>query len=294
MKGEKLKYMDVNQNKDFKKKSESKKEKALDTIWNFKAGLLKYGKAIGEENPDNLSTNELVALSIKILKEVENIDRKLGYPPHQIDTPAIAKTVSNSRLEELYVDFLDWYNIIPGPGKSVYDHVLKKYPKEKYNRILCVGDGIKSHLGRKLAMKGYNVVSVDPEADTTLPLDEETLKSGGMFTAAKDYFSHNSHKAIEWADLIVGSKIPTVAEEILKVESKPAVFTISKNPEMYHMTFNGIPIKSAKQLTNLIIQSKGVTTEEYIYDDIEHSVLVFEKGTFEKVRTQTDNEHDSR
>ena len=135
-----------------------------------------------------MSTNELVALSIKILKEVENIDRKLGYPPHQIDTPAIAKTVSNSRLEELYVDFLDWYNIIPGPGKSVYDHVLKKYPKEKYNRILCVGDGIKSHLGRKLAMKGYNVVSVDPEADTTLPLDEETLKSGGMFIASKDFF----------------------------------------------------------------------------------------------------------
>ena len=281
--------------RNLEKRIEERNKNAREMLWKIREGLLQYGKIVGFENPDNLPLNELTALSIKILKEVEKIDRKFGYPPHHIDTPDIAKTVSSSRLEELYVDFLDWYDIVPGLGKAVYYHVLENYPKDKYKNILCVGDGVKSHLGRKLAMEGYNVISVDPEADTTLPLDEETLKSGGMFIAAKDYFSHNSHKAIEWADLIVGSKIPTVAEEILKVESKPAVFTISKNPEMYHMTFNGIPIKSAKQLTNLIIQSKGVTTEEYRYDDApDHSILVFEKGTFEKVRTQTDNEHDSR
>ena len=275
--------------------NEARNENAREMLWKIRNGILKYGKTVGFENPDNLPLNELVALSIKILKEVEKIDRKFGYPPHSIDTPSIAKTVSSSRLEELYVDFLDWYDIVPGLGKSVYDHVLENYPKEKCANILCVGDGIKSHLGRKLAMKGYNVISVDPEADTHLPSDEETLKSGGMFIASKDFFTHNSRQAIDWADLIVGSKIPTIVEEILQVDSKPAVFTISKNPEMYHMTFKGIPIKSADQFKNLIKKSKGIQSKEYIYDeDYEHSITVFEKSTFEKAKTQPVNEHDSR
>lgn len=191
------------------------------------------------------------------------------------------------------MDFLDWYDIVPGLGKAVYDHVLENYPKDKYKNILCVGDGVKSHLGRKLAMEGYNVISVDPEADTALPPDEETLKSGGMFIASKDFFTHNSHQAIDWANLIVGSKIPTIVEEIIQVYSKPAVFTISGNPEMYHMTFKGIPIKSANQFKNLIKKSKGIQSKEYIYDDdYEHTVTVFEKSTFEKTLPQNDKLHD--
>ena len=283
--------------RNLEKRNEARNENAREMLWKIREGLLKYGKIVGFENPDNLPLNELTALSIKILKEVENIDRKFGYPPHHIDTPPIARTVGSSRLEELYVDFLDWYDIVPSLGKSVYDHVLENYPKEKYNNILCVGDGIKSHLGRKLAMRGYSVISVDPEADTSLPPDEEILKSGGMFLVSKDFFTHNSHQAIDWADLIVGSKIPTIVEEILQVDSKPAVFTISGNPQMYHMTFKGIPIKSANQFKKLIKQSKGVNDKEYVYDeDYEHSVTVFDKGTFEKTRPQenTLHEHDER
>ena len=279
--------------RNLEKRIEERNKNAREMLWKIREGLLQYGKIVGFENPDNLPLNELTALSIKILKEVEKIDRKFGYPPHHIDTPDIAKTVSSSRLEELYVDFLDWYDIVPGLGKAVYDHVLENYPKDKYKNILCVGDGMKSHLGRKLAMNGYNVISVDPEADTALPPDEETLKSGGMFIASKDFFTHNSHQAIDWANLIVGSKIPTIVEEIIQVYSKPAVFTISGNPEMYHMTFKGIPIKSANQFKNLIKKSKGIQSKEYIYDDdYEHTVTVFEKSTFEKTLPQNDKLHD--
>ena len=287
----------TNQGQKSKRQSEGNIEKYIEITWKIRDGLFKYGKIIADENPDNLPLNELVALTIKILKEIDNIDVVFGYPPHPIDTPDIAKTVDDSRLEELYADFLDWYEIMPSLSTAIIDHVLENYPREKYNNILCVGDGIKSHLGRKLAMKGYSVISIDPEADTTLPPDEETLKAGGRFIASKDFFTHNSHQAINWANLIVGCKVPTIAEEILKVGSIPAVFTISGNPEMYHMTFKGIPIKSEKQFAKLISQSKGVKVKEYVYDaDTEYSITVFEKGTFERAKPQGDtfDDHDSR
>ena len=44
------------------------------------------------------------------------------------------------------------------------NYIQENYPVEEYRQILCVGDGQCSHLGRKLADKGYNVVSVDPLA----------------------------------------------------------------------------------------------------------------------------------
>ena len=287
--------MNVNKNKNFKKRLEETESRSRQMVLDLRNKLVKYGRIFSETNPDNLPLDELAAVTTKILRKIDEIDRKFGYPAHLIPTPPIAENVTSSRTNELYVGFLDWYDIIPGPGKAVYDHILKKYPKEKYQKILCVGDGIKSHLGRKLAMQGYNVVSWDPVADTNLPLDEEIIKAGGDFVAKDWFFSSKSYQTIDWADLIVGSKIPNVAEEILSVGSKPAVFTISGKPEKYNMTFKGIPIKSEKQFAKLIKQSKGVKAQEYIYnDDYKHTITVFEKSTFTKIKSQDSYEHDSR
>lgn len=51
--------------------------------------------------------------------------------------------------------------------------------------------------------------------------------------------------------MIVGVKVPLCAEDLTKV-AKPTIFSISNNPEIYNMRFNGIPITSVKSLENEI------------------------------------------
>lgn len=257
----------------------------------YREDLIKYGKEFAITNPDNLSDDELMAVSTKIFEQLNNIDMGFGHSYHETNTK-LPDSISDARAYQLFIDFIDWYEIFSTPSRAVLDYVLSEYPKSEFSNILCVGDGEKSHLGRKLAMKGYNVISVDPAADTTLPLDSKIKSSGGKFTARDSFFSHKSSEYIEWADLIVGSKIPTLVEEILKIPNKPAVFAISKNAEMYRMAFRGIPITSSKQFTNLISKQPNIKTKSYKYErrDDEEPIIVFEKIGVQKAKPSVEQQ----
>ena len=191
------------------------------------------------------------------------------------------ESVSDVRAKELFVDFLDWYGIIPTPANKVYGEVIKNYPASKYKRILCVGDGKCSHLGRKLAEKGYEVVSVDPEARKEF---SGKAKNGtGKLYVVRGQFLSNSEDMQDWADLIVGSKITEFVEEVVDAK-KPAVFTISDNAEIYNMRYKGKPIRSSKELDDELIKVKGMTVKKvgdkfddnrvlvYVYDPIERGL----------------------
>ena len=139
-----------------------------------------------------------------------------------------------------------------------------------------MGDGEKCHLGRKLAMSGYQVVSVDPMADKSFTWKTKN-SSGGNFRAIRQKFFDYSENMIDWAHVIVGNKIPPIVEDLIKV-NKPTVFTISSNPEMYKMKFRGVPITSAKQFKEEIKQCEGVTEVNTSVIDIEGKpITVFEK-----------------
>lgn len=64
-------------------------------------------------------------------------------------------------------------------------------------------------------------------------------------------FFDTSEDMIEWADIIVGVKVPLCAEDLTKV-AKPTIFSISINPEIYNMRFNGVPITSVELLEHEI------------------------------------------
>lgn len=62
---------------------------------------------------------------------------------------------------------------------------------------------------------------------------------------------------IDWANLIVGGKVPQIAEELVGLH-KPALFSISANAEIYKMRFKGTFIKSSDQLSREIAKCPGV------------------------------------
>ncbi len=79
----------------------------------------------------------------------------------------------------------------------------------------------------------------------------------GSLHVVNGKFFDTSEDMIEWADIIVGVKVPLCAEDLTKV-AKPTIFSISNNPEIYNMRFNGNPITSAKLLENEIEKNPKV------------------------------------
>lgn len=214
----------------------------------YRQGLIEFGKKVAFENPDKLSQDELIALTARVFNELNKLDMSIGYPEHQIPI-ILPDDITKERQEELFFDFLDWYEILEMPSSLIYNYVIKNYSNKKYPKILCVGDGENCHLGRKLCMAGYNVVSVDPFARKEFSTKKDNnLKPGeGSLHVVKGTFEKNSSDMIDWANVIVGSKIPLCAESIID-QGKPAIFNISDNVEIYNMRFKGKIIKSSSDL----------------------------------------------
>ena len=154
-------------------------------------------------------------------------------------------SVSEEQLKAIYIDFLDWYDILATPSNIILGYVKKKYPKEKFKKIICVGDGEHCHLGIKLANLGYTVVVVDPVSKKEFSMSRND--KGGMLKIVNGKFFETSTPMIDWADLVVGAKVPECAEALTQI-SKPAIFNISNNVEIYNMRFKGTKILSSEQL----------------------------------------------
>lgn len=250
------------------------KEEALKATMKYRENLIRYGKQVAFENPDNLTIEEIKALEERIFRELNEIDMSLGYPYHEIGM-TVSGEISKEEQERIYSDFLDWYQVIPTLSGEVYQYVIQKYPTDKFSKVLCVGDGEKCHLGRKLAMKGYSVVSVDPVGEKSF--SGKIGNEGGKLHVVKGEFHNNSTDMIDWADVIVGSKIPQCAEELIE-SGKPAVFNISSNAEIYNMRFKGKLIQSSEQLTDEISKCQGVSLKRIKrFSDEERILFVCEE-----------------
>lgn len=246
------------------------KMEELKETMKYRNNLIRYGKQVAMENPDYLTIEEIKALEERIFKELNQIDMSFGYPYHEVGI-TVPAGISKEKQESLFLDFIDWYQVIPTPSGEIYNYVTQKYPIDRYQKVLCVGDGEKCHLGRKLAMKGYSVVSVDPVGEKKFSGKRGT--QGGKFHLVKGEFFRSSEDMIDWANLIVGSKIPQCAEELIE-SGKSAVFSISSNAEIYNMRFKGNLIQSSKQLASEIAKCPGVSLKK-IKDILGEASILF-------------------
>lgn len=245
----------------------------LQEIVRFRTEVIEKGREVLYTNPDRLSDDEFQALIYTIFEKINELDMSSGCEYHNTGVKC-PEGISRARCEQLFVDFLDWYRIIETPSNIVYDEVTKNFPASKYKRILCVGDGMCSHLGRKLAEAGYEVVSVDPDARKEFSGKAKNGK--GKLHVTKAQFFRNSEDMQDWADLICGSKITEFVEEVVRAK-KPAVFTISDNAEIYQMRFKGRPIYSSSDLDEELRKIKGVTARkiEDEFEDDRISIYVY-------------------
>ncbi len=245
----------------------------LQEIVRFRTEVIEKGREVLYTNPDRLSDDEFQALIYTIFEKINELDMSSGCEYHDTGVKC-PEGISRARCEQLFVDFLDWYRIIETPSNIVYDEVTKNFPASKYKRILCVGDGMCSHLGRKLAEAGYEVVSVDPDARKEFSGKAKNGK--GKLHVTKAQFFRNSEDMQDWADLICGSKITEFVEEVVRAK-KPAVFTISDNAEIYQMRFKGRPICSSSDLDEELRKIKGVTARkiEDEFEDDRISIYVY-------------------
>ena len=227
---------------------------SMEEVFKYRTGLIENGKKVTIENPDNLSIDELQALTAKIFEELDKLDMSMGYPHHDTGVRRPA-SIYDLREQEIWIDFLDWYNVVPTQSNIILGYVRKNYPKSKYPKVLCIGDGEHCHLGRKLAALGYTVVVVDTvsKKEFTIPKQE----NGGMLRVVQGEFHETSEDMMDWANLIVGAKVPQCAEILTKTK-KPTIFNISGNAEIYHMRFNGKEIHSSEELEKEIEKLKNV------------------------------------
>ncbi len=220
----------------------------LDAVYKYRNKLIESGKKVNFENPDNLNFEELQALTCKIFSELNELDVSLGYETYDTGLKMPAG-VNEEKLKAMYIDFLDWYEILATPSNVILNYVKRNYPKEKFPRVICVGDGEHCHLGRKLANLGYTVAVVDPVAKKEFSMSRN--EKGGMLKVVRGEFFETSTPMIDWANLIVGAKVPQCAEALTQI-SKPAIFNISENAEIYNMRFKGTQILSSEQLAKEI------------------------------------------
>ncbi|MCI9063261.1 MAG: hypothetical protein HFJ17_01460 [Clostridia bacterium] len=239
----------------------------------YRNGLITYGRNLPFDNPDKLTNDEMQALIAGIFEKIDELDMSMGYPHHDTGIRA-PSSVDKFHQEELFLNFIDWYDILPTPNNQVFDYVLNNYPSDKYNRVLCVGDGENVHLGRKLAAKGYQVVSVDPVARKDFTTKRSENNNNGSLHIVQGKFFRKSRDMISWANLIVGSKVTEFAEELVNL-NKPTVFNISGNAEIYNMKFKGTSITCSADLERELSKCKGVSVKNsesqniYVFDDRE-------------------------
>lgn len=249
----------------------------MEEIYKYRDRLIQSGKRVNYENPDKLSLDELKALTARVFNELNQLDMSLNFPPHDTGLRRPA-SIDEFRENELFIDFLDWYNIISTPSNIVLGYVERYYPKAKYPRVVCVGDGEHCHLGRKLASLGYTVVVVDPESKKEFAMPKQ--ENGGALRVVNGKFLENSDALINWANFVVGAKVPECAETLTKIK-KPTIFNISTNAEVHNMKFNGNQIHSSKQLEEEIekmprvkkvrhTDSFGMNSYFYVCDDRVH------------------------
>lgn len=254
---------------------------AYEECMKYRNGLVECGRRVVAENPDRLNYDEMQSLLSSIFEELNQIDMKMGYPYHETGAKS-PKSISEKRKEELYINFIDWYDVIQTPSNDIYEYVLSHYPVNKYPRVLCVGDGENVHLGRKLAKNGYNAVSVDPKARREFAIKKGSSSNKGSLHVVRGKFIRTSKAMIDWADLIVGSKVTEFTEELISL-GKPTVFTISDNAEIYNMRFKGRSIKSSSELEEELKKCKGVRLEKgkttlerfsniYVFDERENEL----------------------
>lgn len=232
-------------------------QETLKIAMQYRNNLIQSGQRVATENPDRLTKDEMEALLEKIFAQINKIDMSMGYEYHDVGLrlpPAITK----ERQEELFLEFIDWYQVVDTPSEAVRKYVTRNYSSQKYPQILCIGDGENCHLGRKLAMQGYRVVSVDPLAKKEFSMRKSS--KGGSLHVVQGEFNEKSEDMIRWAHAIVGSKVPLCAESLVS-QKKPAIFSISNNVEIYNMRFKGKTIHSSKELSDAIRKCKGVETE---------------------------------
>lgn len=230
------------------------------------------------ENPDRLSNNEKKALSDYYNKPDEEIKKELcSLILIAKDKYSELKNKSDNEIiewlflefkkwgESLNSDFVDWFELQKTFNVYMRDFIIREYPLgDRYRKVLCVGDGEKCHLGRKLAMQGYRVVSVDPLAQKEFICSNiRTVNNSdkGSIYVVKRPFTKESIDMINWADIIVGSKVPMLAEILLEMP-KPVIFNVSLNSEIHNISFGGKPVESGKDLQQWISASKGVHTFE--------------------------------
>lgn len=250
--------------KEFNKKREEYKiemQVSMEMVKKYRDNLVEYGKKVSIENPDKLNDEEMMALLDRIFSQINEIDMSLGYEYHAVPV-SLPKSITKDRQEELFLDFIDWYQVIDTPSSKIYKYVTKNYDAKRYPKILCVGDGENCHLGRKLAMAGYNAVSVDPLARKVFStkIGNGQIKNNGSLHVTTASFFDNSSNMIEWADVIVGSKVPLCAEALI-AQKKPAIFSISNNVEIYNMKFKGQQINSSQELVEAIRKCPSVRIE---------------------------------
>lgn len=238
----------------------------INSVMKYRTKLIEYGKRAVVENPDRLNGDEAQALTAKIFEVLNELDMSLGYNNHDtgIRKP---ESIDKDRQEELFISFVDWYGIIPTGTTLINNYVQKNYSKTQYKKVICVGDGEWCHLGRKLANKGYNVVVVDPISKKKF--ERASHNECGSLHVVNGKFFDTSKDMIEWADIIVGVKVPLCAEDLTKV-TKPTIFSISANPEIYNMQFNGVRITSGELLENeieKISKVKRINFRDYLGEE---------------------------
>lgn len=225
-------------------------------VWEYRQKLLEHGMEVPIQNPDRLNEDQMKALLAEVFRQLDKIDQNFGHEPHDTGLRR-PKNITEADQNEIFMDFVDWYQIVPTPSIDVLSYVVQKYKPNEYPRVLCVGDGKNCHLGRKLAKRGYDVMSVDPVARPEYSTSGNQTGNGRL-KVVRDLFTPNSDRMIDWASVIVGCKVPLCAEAIVG-QRKPAVFTISNNVEIYGgVPFRGQRINSSKALEEAIRQCKGV------------------------------------
>jgi len=253
------------------------KNRAMQEIVKYREKLIQYGKVIAEENPDHLNADELQALVYRIFDELKKLNVRLGHSYHDVGM-SMPESVTKERAEELFINFIDNYNIIYTPTNRIYNYIVENYSLERYPKILCVESSENLHLGRKLEKKGYNVVSVNPEVSKIFPekiqnVVQQNASAYEKFHIAKEG-NNKSEDIIEWANLVVGNKATKCAENLISI-GKPAVFNISKNAEIYNIKFKGVPITSSKVLAYELSKCSGVSVKRDNMEGLNEEDLIF-------------------
>ena len=236
-----------------------------------------------------MDAEQLVALTVKIFDELNDINEKLGLEKYDIGMTR-PESIGIQEQKQLFLEFVDWYNALPMSSEEIYKYVMKNYPISKYPKILCIGDGAKCHLGRKLAAQGYQVCSVDTKAEKKnfqgwIPRADgrEDLNEGKLHIIKREFSKEKNHM-IAWTNLIVGNKVPMYVEDLISIE-KPSVFTIGTNIESHNIIFKEIPIHSTEQFKKEILNCSNVmakTINQTFLGDGVNTIFIHDKKVREE------------